>query len=235
MQRRKALTKADWQAAARLTRLPMKRGPFVPKRTLGRPPMRPSATELKVIDTASAQYAADTTGAITLISGVATGTDYTNRIGRKVMLKTIQVQGTVYPVDDNTQSGTSRVMVVYDKQPTPAVALPVMTDILNTSDGDSYMNLNNRDRFVVMADIKIPVGRVLTSTTATQSLAYAVSPGIQHINIYRRINLEEIFSGTGATFASITSGQLLLVVVGTQAAGLGGQAQLTCRVRFADS
>lgn len=191
----------------------------------------PASVERKVVDTASAQYACDTTGSVTALNLVATGTDINNRIGRKVMLKSVQVRGTVYPVDDATQSGSSRVMVVYDAQPNPS-AIATITDILQASEGDSYQNLNNRDRFKVLADYHLPVGRV--SNTATQTLT--VSPGIHEINCFKSVNLPVIFNGTTtAVIGAITTGVLLLVTIGTQGAGLGGQAQLTCRVRFTDA
>lgn len=187
--------------------------------------------ELKVVETGTAQYACDTTGSVTCLNLLATGTDFNTRIGRKVALKSVQVRGTVYPVDSATQSGSARVMIVYDDNPNGG-SIAAISDILQASEGDAFMNLNNRDRFKVIADFHLPIGRV--DSTATQS--YAVAPGIHAINCFKKLNHPVIFNNTTtATIGAIQQGALLLVTLGSQGAGLGAQAQLTCRVRFSDS
>lgn len=48
--------------------------------------------EKKVVDTASASYACDTTGSVTLLNGMAQGSDFTNRIGRKYTNVAVQLE-----------------------------------------------------------------------------------------------------------------------------------------------
>lgn len=191
-------------------------------------PMRARPGELKVIDTANAAYVCDTTGTVTLLNGVATGTDLTDRIGRKIFMRAVQVRGLVQPVDNTIGQTLARVMVVYDKQPTGGT--PAITDILTASRSEAFNNLNNRDRFVVVFDAKFPIGGI--SDVATQ--AVSSSPNTHVLDEYRRLNHEVIFSGTGATAASISSGALWLITIGNQAAGAGGSFVGNVRVRFND-
>jgi len=186
------------------------------------------APESKVIDRAVAAYVCDTTGTVTLLTGVATGSDYTDRIGRAIDIRTVQVRGMVAPVDSVISDTLARIMIVYDKMPTGA--LPAITAILTASESSAYMNLSNRDRFFVLADEFFAVAA--TNNTATQ--AVAGSPTCHVVDIYRPLNLPAIYNGTGGTIASIQSGAIYLVTVGNEAAGDGAFAALTCRVRFTD-
>jgi len=196
---------------------------------IGAGPMRAPKGEKKVIDTVEAAYVCDTTGTVTLVNGVATGTDFTNRIGRKTMMATAQVRGIVYPVDSTTSSNLARVMLVYDKQPSSG-ATPAITDILLASESSAFNNLNNRDRFVIVMDEKVAIGS--TNNTATQSFAGA--PTVYLIDRYITLNHECIFSGTGATLASISSGALYLVSIGNAAVNDGSIFVGSVRVRFFD-
>lgn len=188
-----------------------------------------SIVEKKVVDTASASYVCDTTGSITAISLSAQGTDYTNRIGRKTTNVAVQLQGSIRPIDAATNTNKSRVMIIYDTQPNSA--LPAITDILTASTSNSFMNLNNRDRFRVLVEENVTLGAL--DNTATQ--AFAASPTVHNINIYRKIALDTIWQGTTAAIGSVASGALYLVTIGDQAAGLGGSFQGAVRVRFVDS
>lgn len=190
---------------------------------------RGGAKELKVIDTSEAVYQCDTTGSITLISGVATGTDYQARVGRVVDLKSIQVRGFVYPaVNTGTIDNLARVMIVHDRNPNGA-ALPTIATILDAVLATAFNNLTNRDRYRVLMDKFIFVGR--RQNTATQ--AFSSNCGT-FINKYKKVNIRSVFGGTTAAIGSIQEGAIYLVTVGEAAAGVGSAFQATCRVRFTD-
>lgn len=222
--------RAKWMGQFKKPSFKAKRSAGAGKGFVARPGMGRSAggTERKVIDLAEATYACDTTGSVTLLDGVATGTDYTDRIGRKIMLKSVQVRGVIGPQDQTVVDHLARVMVVYDKQPTGAA--PALATILNAATATSFMNLSSRDRFVVIFDQIVPVAVV--SNVATQSLAG--SPTTHLVNQYKSLNHEVIFGTTGGTIAGIQSGALWLVTCGSQAATGGSNAVLSCRVRFLD-
>lgn len=192
---------------------------------------RPIRPELKSIDATPATISVNTTGSLTLLNGCAVGTDYTDRIGRKTMLKSINFRGFFQPADDNTVTNYVRMMIVYDRQTNGAA--PAVTDILQSASSLSNLNLNNRDRFLVLVDKEYVIGRVIN--TATQALAY--SPNVHRCKGYRRLNLETQYGGTTSAIASIATGSLYMLAIGNIAAGGGTDATLdiTLRVRFLDA
>jgi len=189
---------------------------------------RGTQPELFSNDIATATYVADTTGAIVLLNGVAQGDDINNRHGRRIQNKSVHIQGFLAAVDATTVDSLCRLMVVYDKQPN-GVALTI-ADVLTAVTASAFNKLDNRDRFVVLADKKIPLGG--TDNTATQAVGH--SPGTIAVNIHRRINLPTTHIGTGATIASIGTGSIYMLTVGTAAPNAGGKFTLDCRTRYTD-
>lgn len=202
--------------------------PFVQRQNrvirLGRGP------EQKVIDTPAAGYVCDTTGTVTFINGAAQGVDFNQCLDRKYLNTTVQLEGSIQPLDTTTGPTKCRVMIVYDEQPNGAV--PAITDILTASTSNAFMNLNNRDRFKIVMDINETIGGV--SNTATQ--AYAQSPTVFNVSKYRKLSLPSIRNGAAATAAitNYSTGSLLLVTIGDQAPGAGGSYVGAVRVRFQD-
>ena len=147
--------------------------------------------EKKVIDTAPASYACDTTGSVTLLDGVATGTDYTQRIGRKILLKSLYITGYVAPPGATTVgSNIARIILVYDSQTNGAA--PIITDVLNSANAADQLNLNNRDRFKVLMDKRMALGEI--NTVATQS--YSANPSVYNVKKFIRLNHDVQYSGT---------------------------------------
>lgn len=189
-----------------------------------------SVVEKKWRDLAATAYACDTTGSVTLINGVAQGTDSTNRIGRKYTNVAVQIEGIILPQDTTTAipGNKCRVMLIHDAQPNGA--LPAVTDILNASNAAAFMNLDNRDRFRVLSDTNVSLGGL--DTTATMAVAGA--PTIHNVSVYRRIEIETICDGTTAAIADINSGSLLLLTIGAQVPSSGHNLVAAIRVRFTD-
>ena len=109
--------------------------------------------ELKTIDVSTTTISpVAVAGATVLLNGVAQGSDYTNRIGRKVLLKSMLFRANMYPVL-NTASpigNTIRLLLVYDSQTNGALA--AVADVLNAATYLQPTNLNNRDRFRILLD-----------------------------------------------------------------------------------
>jgi len=185
-----------------------------------------SRGEKKTIDLAPASYACNTTGSVTALNLVATGTDYTDRIGRKIQMKSCNIIGHFLPEDSSVSPTLCRVMLIYDKEPNGA-ALPAITDILKTADSRDQLNLDNRDRFIVLRDMFVALGIQTANTVG--------SPTDKEIKIYYKLDHETIFKSTAATIAAINSGSLLLVTIGDNAAGAGYNASVSTRVRFLDN
>lgn len=190
-----------------------------------------SQVEKKFIDIASATYVCDTTGSVTPLNLCDEGTSVSQRIGRKICMKSVQVRGLIDPVDGATTATLARVMLIWDKQVNGVTA--TIAEILSAATANSYMNLDNRERFVVLMDKHYSIGAF--SNVATT--AYAQSPTVAHINKYKKIPAGSftIYDGTGAGIADINTGALYLVTIGSQAAGAGARLTAACRVRYTDS
>jgi len=183
--------------------------------------------ELKFVDTS--QNAVGTLndnfsapGATNLLNGIATGSDASTRIGRKVILKSVYVRYTFQLGATSTGGAPHRILIVYDKQANATA--PAVSDILVSSAFNQLNNLSNRDRFVTICDEMVaPIsvqGNYMVSGT-----------------IYKTLNLETMFNaGSAGTIGDITSGSLYMIVA------QGGQIGVTAptflartRVRYTDN
>ncbi|AXQ66153.1 MAG: coat protein [Cressdnaviricota sp.] len=175
--------------------------------------------EKKYIDTSQA-VGALAAASITLLNGTATGTDFTNRIGREILMKSIYLRLTAYNGTD--QDASLRIMLVYDKQPNGAT--PAITDILTASDIISPNNLNNKDRFTTISD-------------KVRKISTASDRGFWHKK-YKYIQYNTQYSGTTNVINSIASGALWLVLIpiinSTGASTANFVVGYTNRVRFVD-
>lgn len=185
--------------------------------------------EKKVIDTTLATYNLVNTGTVTLINGVATGTDFTQRIGRKINCTSVQLRA-FFQVTSTTASETDmtpvRVMLVYDSQTNGVI--PTIADILNEASATSFMNLNNRERFRVLYD-KMTTIPAFNVTAATQN-----STNVPTLNVYKKCWIPVIFEGTAATIGSIASGAIYLVTLSNGATN-NVVLDASMRVRFEDA
>jgi len=109
---------------------------------------------------------------VIFMTNIKEGAGFNNRIGRKINLKSIRLNGyiaanssflrttTVYPVVFPRQ--TLRMLVVYDKQFNGAAGV-TLSDVLQdvdlngtaTTNGLSSMNLDNRERYKIVWDKKL--------------------------------------------------------------------------------
>lgn len=185
--------------------------------------------ELKYVDTANADYACDTTGSVTALNLLAVGDDNTTRDGRQATMKSVQLHGALFPVDTVTASAKCRVILVWDNAVNSG-AIATIAQILTSANGNAFPLIDNSNRFTILVDRTYTLGRV--QDTATQ--AFASSPNTFDVEIYKKLNNVTQYSGTTAAIGSIQNGGLLLVTVGNQAAGAGGNLNASVRVRFTD-
>ena len=182
------------------------------------------STELKYLDNnagTAVNFGVSTFTTPVLLNGASLGSDAINRIGRKLVMKSLLFRWTWNLAATSTGGSPVRIMIVYDKQANAAT--PAITDILLADSHISQNNLNNRDRFVVLSDeISEPV-----SVQGTPSIS-----GV----IYKKLNLETVFNGTnGGTVADITSGSIHVLF--SQTAGIGTAnptVNWRSRIRFYD-
>jgi len=199
-------------------------------------PFRRAIAERKVIDVDANDYTCSTAGSITLLNGVAVGSDYTDRVGRKIRLKSLYIRGMVGrdSILDNFQQGPclARLLIVSDSQTNGAA--PLLTDILKEATSTSQLNLNNRDRFKVLIDKQYVVAPIVTSTT--NQYATSGSPTNYSIKKYKKLNHEVLFNGTSSTVGSISTGAIWMVWVGDKADDTAQPTgAVSVRIRFEDA
>lgn len=115
----------------------------------------PGSGELKFHDQNNSHFNVSNTGLIAAntIVNVAAGTGESQRVGRKIRIKSLHLRYTVTLQQTTTLTDTDdglRVIVYHDKQANGAAA--VTTDILETGDYLSFNNLSNKNRFTVLCD-----------------------------------------------------------------------------------
>lgn len=185
--------------------------------------------ELKTCDTGTpAVVSIPSAGAIILLNGIGQGTDYTQRIGRKVQLKSILFRFDILQKTQSAPDGdTARVMLIYDCQTNAAA--PVVGDILQTVNYLSPMNLNNRDRFKVLYDKFIPLNPMQTVTNPYGT------PLRKNFKVFKKLKEEMIFGNTSNTVADITTGAIFLLVISQMGGGSSAtNMYYNSRIRFSD-
>lgn len=200
----------------------------------------PNGIEKKAIDIAGGLVNITTTGSFTLLNGIVQGTDINQRIGRKIILRSIFLRAYVYvePAVNPTSpllaaAQVGRIMLVWDRQANATT--PAVTDILQTVAVNAQLNLANRDRFVILKEKMFAFDPMIYNTTASSSVA-SLNRTIVNVKIYKKLWLESIFNaGNGGAVGDIQSGALYLFTVGSIAAGTTDMnIAYTSRIRFED-
>ena len=203
-------------------------------------PARPG--ERKAIDVGVATYNIHTTGSFTLLNGSVQGTDFNNRIGRKIICKSVFIRGwvgaevaTAALAAGSNESLVQqwRMIIFIDMQPNASA--PSVTDLLVSADPTSQLNLNNRDRFMVVKD-KTFMGQNFGKAFTAATGIMGSDNSARNVKVFKSLNLETIYnSGNAGTIADINSGALYMFWIGTRASGTtDGNAILSTRVRFID-
>ena len=157
-------------------------------------------------------------GAVSLRSGVAQGPGQSERVGRRILLKSFDIRYVYTPAASGEQC---RILVVYDRQCNGST--PLSTDITSFGDVISPMNLNFSDRFVVLMD-------EITPQPGSTATAYVY--GHRHV----KINLEQLFQATTSAVSSISSGGIFLMAANTGLGiGVATALSITTRVRYLDA
>lgn len=192
---------------------------------------QPSITtpQTNYVDVAYALYPANTTGSITLLNTIAQGTTVNTRVGKRVMMKGLQMRGLAQG-DSTCAISEWAFLIVYDIR--PRGALPLITDILDTISPNSFLNDTNAQRFRILhRSSDVNVGN--SATAGTDKVAFNIDEYMKIPKQYREVVFNAL--GTG-TIADIDMGALYLVTVGGNAAGTADSIiGLGTRLRYWDS
>lgn len=201
--------------------------------------------ELKSLDTLKTTYALNTTGAISTLNLIRVGSTFCNRIGRRVELTSLAVYGLIESIRTSTVNDWVRIIILYDRQTNGAA--PAQADIIqstdqattNQSDVFSGINLNNRDRFIIIRDMRIYLPTV-TNTAGVLTNVNATDPISKTFRIVDYMKLGGMLTqfkadSAPAVVGDISTGGLFLLTIGRQASGSEGyQASLEFRLRYRD-
>jgi len=181
--------------------------------------------ELKTVDTLMTSDGT-TTASITCLNLLAQGTTAVTRIGRSILMKSIQARLWIKREDVTTTTVQSiRCALFYDKQVNGAA--PVVSDFWVSGTGNSptwLRNLNNTDRFYCLYDKVYNLDGAGGSTVLSD-------------DVYRAINLPVLYKDTTVgDITDVQTGALWMVYAGMTAAGADDiDVQIQARVRFTDA
>lgn len=196
-------------------------------------------TEKKVLfvgeaDATNGVLACNTTGSIIALNLIQVGSSMFNRIGRKIEMRSLRFIGQYLTTNAGGPVTTvdpdyHRLAIVYDRQTNGA--LPTLSDMFqdteqtgtNTSTSLSGVNMNNRERFVVLMDKRI----TLPQGTATAGVLTNVFPNDVNLPIkvdeFRRLRGLTTHYGADSSPAVIgdirTGGLYIVSFTNIQAAG----------------
>jgi len=177
-------------------------------------------------DLVSQSVAFDTTGTIVLASTIAQGTAVTQRVGKRIILKNVQVKGTF----QNNAAATytfCELALVYDKRPTGS--LPNINDIFDSFTSYAFAKDTGSPRFTILRRWSY----CLAGAPATgNGLGTAAC-----IDDFVKIKDKPVVYKAAATgaIADIEEGALYLVSLGGNAAGTSAASgTFSLRVRFVD-
>jgi len=209
--------------------------------------LRATTAEIKSCDVPSSSYTINSGGTIQFLNLIRVGSTFCNRIGRRIEMKNIRMSGILQYARTNASEDYLRIMLVYDRQTNGNN--PAISDILqstdqsttNTTGALSGMNVNNRDRFKILRDMRI-YAPSFTDTGGLGAITNVAPPD----PMAKTYKIEEFVKLGGmvtqyksdsvpASIGDIATGGLMLITIGTQGPGTEGySALLEFRLRYND-
>jgi len=175
---------------------------------------------------------------------ITIGASENNRIGRRIEMASLHLKGVITQTANTTTiQDYARLAVVYDRQPNAALTTSniifqdIAPDGASGSRPCSGVNPDQRERFLVLADIKL----TLPASVHASGTTGATDGSIQTFNINRFIKLNGLTTHyqsdtSPAIIGDVSSGALLVVGMGNLSSGSEGwQFVGTWRLRYADT
>lgn len=189
-----------------------------------------------------------------LVSYPIEGSSFYNRIGRRTRCVSLEVRGFIQPSKGNAaavDAQLARIIILYDRQPNGAAPTlgTVLTDYdfngTATTSAQSGLNMDNRDRFVILRDRKLilpPLGVNGVAPTTTSPNVYTTNSDLSdsqmnYCEYIKTQGLETQYKGTGGgTISEVATGAyLILLIAQTDSNGTPAwQLNFTVRQKFLD-
>jgi len=193
--------------------------------------------ELKALDTdiGGAQFVIGPTTAnagVFICNSMAQGSDYNQRIGREILLKSIEVH---FDVLQGTTIATTPLQfrIVYDSQTNGVnvTGIQVQNDVALSGTGVPFVgtNLSNRDRFTTLYN-KTKHIQVMNGNGTTALVNRVI------FKFYKKLNHKVVYNASTAGVGSIQTGGLWLLFYGTLPSGAtaANVGNGFCRIRYSD-
>ncbi len=202
----------------------LKRSPFLQSRFRSR-----AVNELKFKDVTVNDATVATGGTIAEDSllTIAQGSDESERVGRKIIVQSVMMNGSVVLNDPTDQAGsadTVRVIVYVDHQANGATA--AVTDILETASFLSFRNLVNSKRFTILMDAWLDLAAPSSGTGALYGR------DVKTFKLFKKnLNIDVEYSGTTGVITQMPGNNIgVLTISKSNAAGLAS----SFRIRYSD-
>lgn len=160
---------------------------------------------------------------LTEVNCIPQGATVANRIGNKVVIKSIHLNVTI-SCTALANANVSRCMLVYDRQPNaafPAIGDIILSQPAGTTSDFSGINMANKSRFQMIRDQTVVVG--------------GSGPFAECLNWYCKGRWEVEYGGTAGTIADFRTGAIYFIAFSTLTiTGGATQTDLHCRVRYYD-
>lgn len=184
--------------------------------------------ELKFLDTGSSTLFT-TAGAVNPnFVVIPQGVGESERIGRKVTIKSIYLKGVIVhnPVTVNSAANTCRIMIIQDKQANGAVF--AVTDVLETASYLAHRKLENINRFKILKDTTF-------SINSNSSDGSAPGEAQRPFTYYTRCNIPIEYDTTASTGAIATQRSNSIALLMIADTGTVTTFSYNCRVRYSDN
>lgn len=178
----------------------------------------------------------------------AVGSGFNQRIGRRVMVKSIAINMSLIPGGNSTGlAGVSRLVCMVDSQPNAATANPAVADMIgNGGTGPtncnvfSGNNLDYRARFrtvmnKVVSHMSTIGESVAAAATAPRGFSASATSSELHCDFYKKVNFAVTFNGgTNGQKEDINTNKILLFAIGLRATPDHCTWTGSTRVRYID-
>jgi len=184
--------------------------------------------EKKYLDTAIGYSTAAIAGAVnaTAILAIAQGTTEVTRVGGKINVCNINIRGQVRGLGATATPGAFRWILFVDKQCNGAA--PAVTDILTTATINSFLNMDNVERFQILKD-KMVINNV-SGVYTTTPVYFAET---KMIKAAVKCNIPIHYSSTTGAIAEIKSNNIGMLFISEKASSV--EYGVTVRVKFTDA
>lgn len=175
----------------------------------------------------------------TSINLINQGNGESDMIGRKVTIKRISIRGTaIFRTNTGTLSNLGsgnglKIVMVLDRQCNGAAA--TVTQLYETADIDSFLNLENKSRFKILKDWWVS-NTAVTGYNSTGNTYYVDEKRI-HFEWTGRVHIPIEFSaqaGGARAISEVRSNNIWMMAFADQAPGNTAQVEFITRVRYLD-